>query len=138
MLRASEGPTRSMPGGSRTYSTRARRSRMGHRRSTRHPSTLPRSMPFPMCERAMRAGVGIRSPRRTIVVAAGYLRLVARDGSVRRLDGDSAELARVVLAFFATPHAEAELIAHIESLAGELGERRGVVLELVSLLGEVG
>jgi SAM-dependent methyltransferase/3-polyprenyl-4-hydroxybenzoate decarboxylase len=66
------------------------------------------------------------------------LLLIARDGSIRRLDGDSAELARVVLGFFARPHDEAALIAHVESLAGPLGERRGVVRELLALLRDAG
>jgi len=71
--------------------------------------------------------VWIRSQRAAVVDVADHLLLVGRDGSVRRLDGDSAELARVVLAFFATAHDEAQLIAHVEALAGALGERRGVV-----------
>lgn len=66
------------------------------------------------------------------------LLLVARDGSVKKLAGDSAELARAVLAHLARARDEAEVIAHVESLAGPLGERRAVVRDLLSLLRECG
>jgi 2-polyprenyl-3-methyl-5-hydroxy-6-metoxy-1,4-benzoquinol methylase/3-polyprenyl-4-hydroxybenzoate decarboxylase len=79
-----------------------------------------------------------RSQRAAVAETGEYLLLIARDGTVRRLDGDSADLAREALAFFARPHDEAELIAHIEKLAGPLGERRSVVRELVMLLRDVG
>ena len=73
-----------------------------------------------------------------MVDSADHLLLVGRDGSVRRLEGDSAELARAVLAFFAAPHDEPQLIEHVERLAGAaLGERRSVVGELFALLREV-
>lgn len=80
----------------------------------------------------------IRSQRAAVAELGEDLLLVAGDGSVRRLDGDSAELAREVLAFFARPHDEGELVAHVETLAGPLGERRGVVRELLALLRETG
>src|SRR5262245_58793618 len=80
----------------------------------------------------------IRSQRASVAGIGEQVLLVAGDGSVRRLDGDNAELARVVLAYFATPHGEDEVISYVESLAGPLGERRHVVSELVALLGECG
>lgn len=80
----------------------------------------------------------IRSQRAAVVESGDALLLVARDQSVRRLDGDSAELARAVVAFFARAHSEADVVAHVESLAGPLGERRSVVVELVRLLAETG
>jgi SAM-dependent methyltransferase/3-polyprenyl-4-hydroxybenzoate decarboxylase len=76
----------------------------------------------------------VRSQRAAIAETGDALLLVARDGTVRRLDGDTAELARVVLAYLATPRSEAEIIAHVEALAGPLGERRAVVTELLALL----
>jgi SAM-dependent methyltransferase len=80
----------------------------------------------------------IRSQRAAALEAGDELLLVGRDGSVRRLAGDSAELAREVLAFFARPHDDAELIAHVEGLAGPLGERTQVVRDLLALLRDVG
>lgn len=80
----------------------------------------------------------IRSQRAAVAERGDAILLVARDGSVRTLDGDSAELAREVLAFFARPHDEAELIAHVEALAGPLGDRREVVRELVGVLRDTG
>ena len=64
--------------------------------------------------------------------------LIARDGSVRKLGDDTAELARELLAYLARPHSEAEVIAHVESLAGPLGDRRSVVRELLGLLANTG
>lgn len=80
----------------------------------------------------------IRSQRAAIAESQGALLLIGRDGAVRRLDGDSAELAREVLGFFAHAHDEGELIAHVEALAGPLGERREVIRQLVALLRDVG
>jgi SAM-dependent methyltransferase/3-polyprenyl-4-hydroxybenzoate decarboxylase len=80
----------------------------------------------------------IRSQRAAVAEVGEDLLLVGRDGSVRKLAGDSAELAREVLGFFAKPHDEAELVEHVEALAGPLGERRGVVHELVALLRDAG
>ncbi|HEY5921024.1 MAG TPA: flavoprotein [Kofleriaceae bacterium] len=80
----------------------------------------------------------IRSQRACVAEAGDVLLLVGRDGGVRKLDGDSAELAREALGFFAKPHDEAELIAHVEALAGPLDERRQVVRDLVALLRDAG
>ena len=80
----------------------------------------------------------IRSQRAAVAERGDSLLLIGRDGSVRRLDGDSAELARVALAYFAAAHSDAELVAHVESLAGPLGDRRRVVDELVALLRDAG
>jgi SAM-dependent methyltransferase len=73
-----------------------------------------------------------------VVEAGEDLLIVSRDGSVNRLEEDSAELAREVLAFFARPHDEAELIAYVEGLAGPLGEREQVVRDLLALLRDTG
>jgi 3-polyprenyl-4-hydroxybenzoate decarboxylase len=80
----------------------------------------------------------IRSQRAAVVEIRDDVLLVDRAGVVRRIEADSAELARVVLAFLGQPHAEPEVIAHVESLAGPLGERRAVVHQLVGLLAETG
>lgn len=80
----------------------------------------------------------IRSQRAAVAEAGGGVLLIARDGSVRTLGDDGAELAREMLAYLARPRSEAEVIAHVESLAGPLGERRGVVRELLALLADTG
>ncbi len=80
----------------------------------------------------------IRSQRAVVAESGEDLLLVGRDGSVRRLSDDSAELARETLAFFSAAHDDAELIAHVEKLAGPLGDRVQVVRELVALLRDVG
>ena len=89
---------------------------------------------------AVRSGreLRVRSARAAVVELGDGLFLVARDGSVRRLDGDSAALAREVLAFYAEPRSDADVIAHIDALAGPLGERRAVVEHLIGLLAETG
>ena len=80
----------------------------------------------------------VRSQWAAVADAGDDLLLVARDASVRRLEGDSAELARVVIAFLARPQDEAAVIEHVESLAGPLGDRRQVVRDLVRVLVEAG
>jgi SAM-dependent methyltransferase/3-polyprenyl-4-hydroxybenzoate decarboxylase len=80
----------------------------------------------------------IRSPRAAVADTGEHVYLVARDGVVRRIEGDSAELARAVLAYVAAPRTADEIVAHVESLAGPLGERRSVVTELVVLLADTG
>ncbi len=80
----------------------------------------------------------VRSQWAAVADAGDDLLLVARDGSVRRLETDSADLARVVIGFLARPHDEAALLAHVESLAGPLGERRQVVRDLMRVLVESG
>lgn len=80
----------------------------------------------------------IRSQRAAVADAGDDLLLVAADASVRRLDGDSAELGRTVIAFVSHARSEAEIVAHIESLAGPLGERRPVITDLLRLLADTG
>jgi 3-polyprenyl-4-hydroxybenzoate decarboxylase/predicted nicotinamide N-methyase len=46
------------------------------------------------------------------------LTLLGVDGVARRLDGDSAALARAVLAFVTTPRTRGEIAAHVAALAG--------------------
>jgi hypothetical protein len=80
----------------------------------------------------------IRSQRAAVADGSGALHLIGRDGVVRRVDGDSAELARAVLAFLAQPRSETEVIAHVEELAGPLGDGRAVVTQLLVVLAESG
>lgn len=80
----------------------------------------------------------VRSQRAAVVELGDDVLLVGRDGSVRKLSGDSAELARETLAFFGCARSEAELVAHLEMLAGPLGDRVTVVRDLVALLVETG
>ncbi len=80
----------------------------------------------------------VRSQRAAVVDVADACILIGRDGVVRRLDGDSAELAREVLAYLAEPRRDADVIAHVEELAGPLGDRRAVVEHLLALLRETG
>ncbi len=80
----------------------------------------------------------IRSQRAAVADSGADLLLVGRDGSVRKLDGDSAELARVVIGALARPCSEHDVIAHVESLAGPLGERRSVVRDVMKLLADTG
>jgi phosphopantothenoylcysteine decarboxylase len=80
----------------------------------------------------------IRSQRAAVADVGDASYLVARDGTVRRLDGDTAELARVLLAFFVQPRTEDEVIGHVESLSGPLGAARAVVQQLFALLVEAG
>jgi 3-polyprenyl-4-hydroxybenzoate decarboxylase len=69
----------------------------------------------------------------------GGLDLVGPDGSLRRLAGDSAELAREVLSFCGIPRSHAEILAHVEALSGApLGAGASVVSELVTLLEGTG
>jgi len=62
------------------------------------------------------------------------LLVFGRDGLVRRLEGDSAALARAVLDFTAEPHSRAEILAHVTALAGGAIEQPAVVDELLALL----
>ncbi|NVB81327.1 MAG: methyltransferase domain-containing protein [Kofleriaceae bacterium] len=80
----------------------------------------------------------VRSQRAAVVEIDEDILLVARDGTVRKLSGESAELAREVIAFFARPRNERELLRHLEVIAGPLGDRAAVVRQLVALLAEVG
>jgi 2-polyprenyl-3-methyl-5-hydroxy-6-metoxy-1,4-benzoquinol methylase/3-polyprenyl-4-hydroxybenzoate decarboxylase len=80
----------------------------------------------------------IRSQRAAVADAGDHVYLVGRDGSVRRIEGDSAELARTVLAFVAHARSTREILEHVESLAGPLGEGRAIVEQLVDVLAEAG
>jgi SAM-dependent methyltransferase/3-polyprenyl-4-hydroxybenzoate decarboxylase len=60
--------------------------------------------------------------------------LLARDGRGHELSGDSARLARAVLAFLHVPHSRAEILAHLEELVGEPIENQAVVVDLIALL----
>ena len=79
----------------------------------------------------------IRSHRAAVVDIGDAVVLVSRD-TLHTLDGESGELARVVLGHLARPRSEADVIARIEELAGPLGERREVVRQLLGLLAETG
>jgi SAM-dependent methyltransferase/3-polyprenyl-4-hydroxybenzoate decarboxylase len=79
-----------------------------------------------------------RTSRAAAVELGGDLLLVARDGVVRRLEGDTAELARVVLACLAEPRTSDEVLAHVNALAGAGDQHRAVVEQLLALLAETG
>lgn len=67
------------------------------------------------------------------------LSLVGADGSIRRLEGASAELARVVLGFCAiAARTRAEIVAHVEERAGERLLDASVIDALLALLGQAG
>jgi 3-polyprenyl-4-hydroxybenzoate decarboxylase len=80
----------------------------------------------------------VRSQRAAVVEIGDDVALVGRDGSVARLAGESADLAREVIAFVGTPRTHADVIAHIERLAGPLGDRVAVIDELLGLLAKAG
>jgi 2-polyprenyl-3-methyl-5-hydroxy-6-metoxy-1,4-benzoquinol methylase len=80
----------------------------------------------------------IRSARAAVADAGGHVYLIARDGAVRRIEGDSAALAREVVEFLGAAHTTDEILTHVESLAGPLGDRRSVVTDLVAHLAETG
>lgn len=80
----------------------------------------------------------VRSQRAAVVEIGDDVALVARDGSVARLTGESAELAREVIAFVGLPRTRADVIAHVETLAGPLGERVRIIDELLDLLAKAG
>jgi 3-polyprenyl-4-hydroxybenzoate decarboxylase len=80
----------------------------------------------------------VRSARAAVVELGDDVLLVAGDGVVRKLDGDSAGLAREVIAFYGEPHTAEDTYAHLEAIAGPLGERRAVVAQLLDLLAQTG
>jgi 3-polyprenyl-4-hydroxybenzoate decarboxylase len=80
----------------------------------------------------------LRSRRASAVDVGDRLLVIGGDGVIRELAGDSAELARVVLAFIARPRTTAEVIGHVEQLAGPIGDRRAVVEQLLALLADTG
>lgn len=63
--------------------------------------------------------------------------LLAPDGAGHELSGDSAALAREVLAFLEQPHPPAAVLRHVESLAGAPLERPAVIDDLLGLLRRV-
>src|SRR5207248_9263947 len=60
----------------------------------------------------------LRTTRATAIDLGGDLLLLG--ATVRRLEGDSAELARAVLAFLARPPRRSELLAHLDAIAGPI------------------
>lgn len=64
--------------------------------------------------------------------------LLGADGVVRRLDGQTAHLARVVLAYLSRPHTRSELFAYLAELAGGALEHPKVVDDLLALLADAG
>ena len=64
--------------------------------------------------------------------------VLGRDGTGHELVGDSAQLGRAVLAFFGQPRPRAELLPHIEELAGGPVENSEVLDELVRLFLDAG
>ncbi|MCY0989586.1 methyltransferase domain-containing protein [Nannocystis sp. ILAH1] len=60
--------------------------------------------------------------------------VLSPDGEGHALAGDSAMLAAAVLAFLEAPHTGAEVLAHVEALAGAPIERPEVIGELLGLL----
>ncbi|HTL37044.1 MAG TPA: flavoprotein [Kofleriaceae bacterium] len=79
----------------------------------------------------------IRSHRAAAVDVGGDVIVIGRDGRVFKLEAESAELARAVLAFVGQPRSEREVIAHLEALGGEpLGDRVDVVRQLLAMLAE--
>jgi len=80
----------------------------------------------------------VRSQHASVAEVDDNLYLVDRDGVVRRLEGDSAVLARTILTYLGTPHTSIEIVEHVESLAGPLGEGRAIVEQLIDVLAQTG
>jgi SAM-dependent methyltransferase/3-polyprenyl-4-hydroxybenzoate decarboxylase len=82
----------------------------------------------------------VRAPLVRIFDVQRSMVIVGADGSARELTGDSAELARALLAFVAAPRTRDAIVAHVEELSGAALEpaQRAVVDELVKLLAELG
>jgi phosphopantothenoylcysteine decarboxylase len=81
----------------------------------------------------------VRSQRAAAVDVGEGLLLVARDGSVRAIEGDGAVLAREVLGFLGVPRTLEDVIAHVEASSGAPGEHtRSVVRQLIELLATTG
>lgn len=81
---------------------------------------------------------GWRRTQRAAVIDRGEaLLVVGRDGTVRQLDGASAELGRAVLAALARPRSEDSLVQHLEQLAGPIDDRT-VVTQVLALFAEAG
>jgi len=75
----------------------------------------------------------VRSQRASLVDLDGGVVVMSSDGKLLRLDGESAELARVVIEYVALPRTHRQIVAHVESLAGAL-ENTDVIDELLALL----
>lgn len=75
-----------------------------------------------------------RAPVVRIYEVLDRIVLLAPDGGQHELAGDSAELARAVLAELEQPRSVADLRAHVEALAGGPLPRPQVIDELVALL----
>jgi 3-polyprenyl-4-hydroxybenzoate decarboxylase len=80
----------------------------------------------------------IRSQRAAVADIGDHVYLVGRDGTVQRIEGESAELARTVLAFVAQARSTREILEHLESLAGPLGDGRAIIEQLVGVLTDAG
>ncbi len=81
----------------------------------------------------------VRSQRAAIAEVGDAILLVGRAGVVRRLESDTAELARAVLEFTSRPRTREDILAHVGSLSGTLDDaQRAVVLELLELLERCG
>ncbi|MCY1058958.1 flavoprotein [Nannocystis sp. SCPEA4] len=75
-----------------------------------------------------------RAPVVRIYESAERLVVLSPEGEGHALTGDSAALAAEVLTFLEAPHSGAEVLAHVEALAGAPIERPEVIAELLRLL----
>jgi 3-polyprenyl-4-hydroxybenzoate decarboxylase len=76
----------------------------------------------------------VRPRTLSAIASKGALFLPCADGSIKKLEGDSADLASVVLSFCAAaPRSRSEIVEHIRSLAGEI-EDESVIDALLELL----
>jgi len=75
-----------------------------------------------------------RAPVVRIYECAGRMVVLSPEGDGHALTGDSAALAAAVLTFLEAPHSGAEVLAHVEALAGGPIERPEVIAELLGLL----
>ena len=80
----------------------------------------------------------VRAARVRICDHRDGIAIAGSDGTVRRLEGDSAELARAILAFFSVPRDPDLLLPHLEELSGGTIEHPEVVRELLDLLLAIG
>src|SRR5208282_6871356 len=61
----------------------------------------------------------VRSAAALVVSTRDAVTVVSPSGEARRFTDASADLVRAALDFWASPHTEAELVAHLRALAGE-------------------
>lgn len=80
----------------------------------------------------------VRTSRVRILDHRDATTIIGADGAVRRLEGDTAELARVILTYLSIPRARAELFEHLEVLSGGPLEHAAVVDDLLRLLADAG